>query len=293
MSLYEVRTEIPFASAPQVDELFMERETTEWSIIEDVIVKRAWIVGIFDTDNKARKAGEDLLALLPVATLSAAIITEVKDGDWKDSYKLHFKAWKFGKLHWVPVWEKEKFSLPPGEAALWLDPGLAFGTGNHETTRLCIEKLVEVAVPMGEAVAHKRVVDAGCGSGILALSAVLLGFKDVDGFDNDPEATRVSEENAALNGLTGQVKFHTDDLDSGLSKDCADILLANILADILVTNRQTLVNAVRPRGVLILSGILATEIESVRAAFEEVTPHWVPESRTMGEWAAAFFTRPA
>ena len=63
------------------------------------------------------------------------------DGDWRDSYKVHFKAWQFGRLHWVPVWERENFTLPPGDEVLWLDPGMAFGTGNHETTRLCVERL--------------------------------------------------------------------------------------------------------------------------------------------------------
>ena len=293
MSLYEVKAEVPMAATIQIDELLMEREATQWSLMEDVILKRAWVVGIFESDTAAKQAGEELLSLLPVATLSPAVITEVTDGDWKNSYKAHFKAWKFGKLNWVPIWEKETFQTRSGEAVLWLDPGLAFGTGNHETTRLCIEKLVSVAEPMGTAIEHKRVVDAGCGSGILALSAALLGFKDVDGFDNDSEATRVSEENAELNGLVGRVKFHTDDLDSGLSKDCADILLANILADILVANREKLLAAVRPGGILILSGILAVEIDSLRKAFEEAAPGWSAESRTLGEWAAAFFTRPA
>jgi ribosomal protein L11 methyltransferase len=258
-----------------------------------VIVKRAWVVGIFPSDNEARRAGEALLSLLPVATLSAAVITELADADWKDSYKAHFHAWKFGTLNWVPVWEKDNFVLPAGEAVLWLDPGLAFGTGNHETTRLCIEKLVQVARPMGAAVACKRVVDAGCGSGILALSAVLLGFQEVDGFDNDTEAVRVSEENAELNGLAGRVRFHTDDLNSGLADASADVLMANILANILVDHRTQLLAAVRPGGILILSGILASEIEAVRQAFEASAPDWVADSQVMGEWAAASFVRPA
>jgi ribosomal protein L11 methyltransferase len=292
MSQYEVRAEIPFAASSEIDDVLVEREAIEWNILEDVIVKRAWIIGIFPSDNQAKQAGERLLSLLPVATLSAAVITEIKDQDWKDSYKAHFKAWKFGKLNWVPIWEKETFRTPPGDAVLWLDPGLAFGTGNHETTRLCIELLVKVAEPLGSAVATKRVVDAGCGSGILALSAALLGFTDVDGFDNDDEAVRVSEENAELNGLKGRVHFHTADLDSGLSKNGADILMANILANILVDHREQLISAVRPGGILILSGILATEIEAVRLAFEESAPGWVADAQVLGEWAAASLVRP-
>ena len=100
------------------------------------------------------------------------------DADWRDSYKAHFHAWQFGRLHWVPVrGARETFSPPPGDAVLWLDPGLAFGTGNHETTRLCVERLVALAasdpasLPRSYAGHGKlRVIDAGCGSGILALS---------------------------------------------------------------------------------------------------------------------------
>ena len=129
------------------------------------------------------------------------------------------QTWRFGRLHWVPIWEREAFRLPPGDAVLWLDPGLAFGTGNHETTRLCVERLVALAErreKAGEAKAGARVIDAGCGSGILALSAALLGFRDVRGFDNDPEAVRVSGENAALNGLADRVEFFVGDLVGGL-----------------------------------------------------------------------------
>src|SRR4030095_8213160 len=116
------------------------------------------------------------------AALAAAGITPVGepshrtlgDVDWRDSYKEHFHAWRFGRLHWVPVWERDKHIVPPGDAVLWLDPGLAFGTGNHQTTRLCVERLVTLAEERGTG---GVVIDAGCGSGILALSAALLGFR--------------------------------------------------------------------------------------------------------------------
>src|SRR5262249_19203508 len=155
----------------------------------------------------ARTQWSELMSQLTaagVATLGAPVERTLADADWRESYKAHFKPWQFGRLHWVPVWERETFKLPPGGAVLWLDPGLAFGTGNHETTRLCVERLVALAEERGTA---GRVIDAGCGSGILALSAALLGYRDVVGFDNDPEAVRVSEENAALNGLAGRVGF--------------------------------------------------------------------------------------
>ena len=102
--------------------------------------------------------------------IGEAVLRSLPDQDWKDSYKAHFKASRFGRLHWVPEWERKSYSLPPGDVVLWLDPGLAFGTGNHETTRLCCERLVShaeaAARPGARPVESVRVIDAGCGSGI-------------------------------------------------------------------------------------------------------------------------------
>jgi ribosomal protein L11 methyltransferase len=137
------------------------------------------------------------------------------------------------------------------------------------------------------------VIDAGCGSGILALSASLLGFKDVYGFDNDPEAVRVSMENAAANGLANHVRFETADLATGLAGRSAEIVLANIQADILKRNVEPLLGAVVPGGALILSGILAIEHESVRTTFAAAAPGWRSQARTMGEWSDLQLERPA
>jgi ribosomal protein L11 methyltransferase len=295
MELFELKAEIPVASAGACDELLLERGEANWSVLEDVIVRRAWIQGIFATRAEAEAAWAALQPLLPEAALGAPEVRRLADQDWRDSYKAHFKAWRFGPLHWVPVWERETFRLPPGERVLWLDPGLAFGTGNHETTRLCCERLVALAAKArepGAGAGPRKVVDAGCGSGILALSAVLLGFGDVAGFDNDPEAVRVSAENAALNGLSGRVAFRTAGLDDGLAGVQADVLLANIQADVLMRFAQTLVGAVAPGGTLVLSGILATELAQVREALGAAAPGWEIDSRVMGEWADLAAERP-
>jgi ribosomal protein L11 methyltransferase len=230
------------------------------------------------------------LAAVGVTPLSAPVDRELAEADWRDSYKAHFRAWRFDRLHWVPVWERPTYVVPPGDAVLWLDPGLAFGTGNHETTRLCVERLVVCAEEHGTG---GRVIDAGCGSGILALSAALLGYRDVLGFDNDPEAVRVSGENAALNGLTGQVRFETADLETGLAGRQADLLLANIQADVLLRYAAVLTGAVAPGGTLILSGILAGENGQVRAGFERAAPGWSVNARVMGEWSDVVLVRPA
>jgi ribosomal protein L11 methyltransferase len=290
MGLYEIKIEIPAASVDEIDERLQELETQHWSLLEDNLSHRAWLVGIFESGKLAHAGWPELRSQLPVEVIGDPAERALADQDWRDSYKAHFKAWRFGRLHWVPVWERETFSLPAGEKVLWLDPGLAFGTGNHETTRLCVERLVTFAAERGS---EGRVVDAGCGSGILALSAALLGFREVTGFDNDPEAVRVSDENAALNGVAGAVTFFTADLRAGLAGKAADLLLANIQADVLMRFAKELTAGVRPGGALVLSGILASERDRVRAVFTAETPGWRMDSRILGEWSDLALFRPS
>jgi ribosomal protein L11 methyltransferase len=135
-------------------------------------------------------------------------------------------------------------------------------------------------------------VDAGCGSGILALSAARLGYQRVAAFDNDAEAIRVSLENAALNELAGQVEFYVGDLTSGFRGPPAEVVMANILANVLIQFANELTKSVAPGGWLILSGILADECDRVRAVFREVVPHWKNESRQLGEWSDVLLIRP-
>ncbi|HVS54389.1 MAG TPA: 50S ribosomal protein L11 methyltransferase [Opitutaceae bacterium] len=297
-----MKIEIASADADAADAALLEAGRENWSVLEDAIARRAWVVGIVADTAKADAQARDVAALLAtagVAARGALAQRTLAEADWRDSYKAHFKAWQFGRLHWVPVWERETFRLPAGDAVLWLDPGLAFGTGNHETTRLCVERLATLAEERGAAIGADdasapagRVIDAGCGSGILALSAMLLGFRDVAGFDNDPEAVRVSEENAALNGLTGRGRFFVGDLVSGFRGERADIVLANIQADVLMRFARELVGAVAPGGALVLSGILANENAAVREAFERAAPKWIVNARVMGEWSDVLLMRP-
>jgi len=291
MSLVEIKVEIPAAQVDVVDEVLLEHGVEGWSLLQDAIAQRAWIVGIFPNESEARGQWEALLPLLPAAPRDEPALRALADQDWRDSYKAHFKAWRAGRLHWVPVWERATYALPPGDVAVWLDPGLAFGTGNHETTRLCCERLTAIA-DSGPRIADWSVIDAGCGSGILALSAAQLGFGRVAAFDNDPEAVRVSLENAELNGLTERVEFYVGDLVSGLAGRSAELVLANIQADVLMRFARELTAAVRPGGILVLSGILAREQDAVRTAFSAVVPDWEVDGRLLGEWSDLRLLRP-
>jgi len=283
MAVFELKVEIVLGSVPAVEEILAEHEEKNLMVIEDKPSGRAWLTGYYESRSEAEEAWGRYAALLDSGWLATKYgIGELADKDWKESYKEHFKAWQFGRLHWVPVWERERFKLPSGEQVLWLDPGMAFGTGNHETTRLVVERLVSSAVKSGTL---GRVIDAGCGSGILALSAVKLGFTQVAAFDNDPLAIEVSRENAKLNGLAGRVDFYVGDLISGLAGRQSELVLANIQADVLIKFAPQLVAAVAPGGTLVLSGILATELEQVRAVIAALPPGWATDSRVMGEWS--------
>lgn len=291
MSLFEIKTEIRPNFVDLVDELFLELGVPGWSVVHDVIDEKAWIVGIFEEELEAEEEWMDLLSLLDELRVKPAqrriAPRKMEDEDWRDSYKKHFQASHFGRLHWVPVWERETFQVPEGDVVLWLDPGMAFGTGNHETTRLCCERLVAAADALGDKRASVRVVDAGCGSGILALSAARLGFGQIAAFDNDAEAVRVSRENAELNGLADAVEFSEGDLVGGLSGrvGAVDLLLANIQADVLMRFADNLTAAMAPGGELVLSGILSQELERVKKVFADKVPSWRVESREMGEWS--------
>jgi ribosomal protein L11 methyltransferase len=295
MALVELKVEIPPELVQQVDDTFLETGLENWSVLEDVVVRRAWLIGILaahDVPLQTWASVEQLLRQRGVEIRAQPVVRSLADEDWRNSYKLHFHPWQFGRLHWVPIWEKDAYTLPPNAAALWLDPGLAFGTGNHETTRMCVERMVAWAEEKGT---EGRVVDAGCGSGILALSAALLGYPEVFAFDNDPEAVRISEENAALNQMVGRVRFSTADLASGLAGEHGrtNLLLANIQSDVLIRNARDLVGAVAPGGALVLSGILAAENADVRNVFETHAPKWTVNARTVGEWSDILLVRSA
>lgn len=282
MPVWELRAEVASSRAAELEDWLAESEEQRLMLLEDKPSGRAWLVGYFTAKAEAEAMRGEIEGWPAAGALATADISEVADRDWKESYRAHFKAWRFGPLAWVPVWERETFVPKRGEKILWLDPGMAFGTGNHETTRLVVERMVELAAEAG---ASGRVIDAGCGSGILALSAALLGHTDVAAFDNDPLAVDVSRENAGLNGLAGRVEFFVGDLVTGLAGRHAELVLANIQADVLMRFARELLGAVAPGGTLVLSGILATELSQVRDAFGARVPGWRVDSRTMGEWS--------
>ena len=213
------------------------------------------------------------------------------DEDWKYSYRKFFHADEISpRLAVVPPWEKDEWLASVAGRAekpepLYIDPGMAFGTGRHETTRSCLEFIDGLARAM-PADGDRDFLDMGTGSGILAFAAFKLGFGPVRAFDIDEDAVRVAQENAELNGV--EASFEVSDL--SVPHEPARYVAANILGPVLVHFAREISACVKPgpESRLILSGILERDYESVRAAFEPFGLREV-ESVVRGEWKSGVF----
>lgn len=225
-----------------------------------------------------------LAARQPGLAISAPTLTPVRTEDWSTSWKVHFKPIRVGtRLLIVPTWE-DAASLP-GDLVLRIDPGMAFGTGGHETTRLCLE-LLEKIMADGSIGLASSLLDLGTGSGILAMAASLLGAGRILALDIDPEAVEVARENLALNEMAEKVECGTTPLES--LEERFDVILANILAEELVRLAPALAACLNPGGALILSGILAEKEEFVRQGFSGL-PFQYQETNRAGEWVAMLY----
>ena len=235
--------------------------------------------------SDAPRAAEALVAAGRIVGLDLAPVTgTIPDEDWKLSYRKHFKTEVISpRLVVRPPWET--VTPAPGQKVLTLDPGIAFGTGQHPTTRACLDAIDALAAEN----ADRTFLDVGCGSGILSIAAALEGFRDVRGFDNDPDAVRNANENAEANGLGAL--FSDGDLSVPGTAAPADVVAANVLAPVLVRFAREVGALVNPGGRLILSGILDEQYEEVRAAYAALGFAEV-SNRLIGEWRTGLFARP-
>jgi ribosomal protein L11 methyltransferase len=203
----------------------------------------------------------------------------VADEDWAEAWKEHFHVERYGeRLVVVPSWRTHH--AVSGDVVLKLDPGMAFGTGQHETTRMCLEAL-ERAVSKGS-----RVLDVGCGSGILSIAAAKLGATEVWAVDVDPICVRVTEENAAANSLS--VRVGEGSMGASWPFPASplggfDVIVANIIARPIIEMAADFAAALRPGGRLILSGIIGEREGDVIEALEQQRL-LVDSVRALGEW---------
>lgn len=227
---------------------------------------------------------QQLAAGVPGWTPGRPELLPVGNEDWAEGWKQHFSAVRIGpRLVVKPSWED--FAAAADDVVVELDPGMAFGTGTHGTTRLCLEA---VAASYEQEVPPRRVLDVGTGSGILAIAAAALGAERVLACDIDPDACTVARENAEHNSVADRIEITVAPLEE--LEDGFDLVLANILAEENVRLAAELVRRVAPGGALVLSGILREKADMVATAFAAypLTPPVISYSE---DWACLVFHR--
>ncbi len=235
-------------------------------------------------EEKLRR-GFDEIEMYGLEVAPAEIrISKLRRQDWAESWKKFFKTIRIEKKLLIkPSWSKEK--PVKGQAVVTLDPGLSFGTGQHPTTSYCLQKLVEAHRP------GVSLLDIGCGSGILAISAAKLGYAPVEAFDFDPVAVRVAQANLRRNRVEQKVRCRRQDLTKAPleSRKKFDVICANLMADLLISQAQRILNRLPPNGRLILAGILESQFGEVQQTFEKNGMQLV-DTKIEREWQSGLFS---
>lgn len=229
-----------------------------------------------DVDQKHIKT-----SVLEICTVEVLNFNVLKDRVWEDEFKKDFHAMQFGKNLWIcPSWEKQA-QLPIGAVVVNMNPGLAFGTGTHQTTELCLQYL-DANPPK-----NLNVIDYGCGTGILAIATAKLGAKSVLAIDNDPQAVHATRENVTHNQCENIITTMYCEEESDFGK--CDLLIANILTNPLIELVSLFAKLVRPNGLLVLSGILKKQIDMIVNCYAQYFSNL--EISNKDEWCRVCATR--
>lgn len=236
-----------------------------------------------DTKARLESALGYMSMMLPMPTPSYRIVEEA---DWAEAWKAHYHPVRIGhRLLIRPLWTQVE--LQPGDVEIALDPGMAFGTGTHPTTQLCLEAIEDLLVPSAQ------VLDLGCGSGILAIAAAKLGAAHVLALDIDPVAVEATQQNAEQNGAAEHITAQDGSLENVVgSARRFDLILVNILARIIIQMcGQHLGDVVRPGGLAIFSGIIEEQADDVETALRStgLEPY---ARRQQGDWVVIEARRP-
>ncbi len=270
---------------------FLHDTTPHWDYVDQAVMEKMkdceTCVTIYVADNP-----QGMEELMQVRQILARLKAQDPDGkygrlelemkdvdeeDWSNAWKKYYHPVQVGEhLVVCPSWEA--YDRKPDEVVLTLNPGMAFGTGTHDTTRLCMELLEKYITP------QDTVLDVGCGSGILAITAALLGANKIIGCDIDEVAVKVAGENAALNGVQDRIAFHQGDLTSQV-EGSFQIICANIVADVIIRLSKDAGRYLAKDGIFITSGIIDTREQDVLNALEQ-NGFQVIERRTSGGWVA-------
>ncbi len=205
--------------------------------------------------------------------------------DWSEAWKKYFHPIEISeRLLILPSWLENPNR--PGQKVLTIDPGMSFGTGQHATTLFCLK----VIDKLGAEKENLSLLDAGCGSGILAIAGSLCGFSPIDAFDFDPDAVMITKENMELNHVSGFEPVTADAADYQGRPEKYDLVCANILAHLLKSFKNNIASWVKPGGYLALAGILEEEFQSVVDAYTALGFELV-EAETLKEWRSGLFRK--
>lgn len=269
---------------------FLEDTTIHWDYIDDELMKMKeceTAVIFYIPDNmqglemlrQIRGSIESLREETPsidFGRLSFAC-ESIREEDWETAWKKYYHPVRVGKhLVVCPCWET--CELGKDDIRVTLDPGMAFGTGTHETTRLCMQFLEDAITP------QTTMLDIGTGSGILAATALLLGAKSAVGVDIDELAVKIAQENADLNGVGEQIELHCGDLIEQIT-GTYDVICANIVADVLIRLSQTVTQFMHKASVLIVSGIIEDRCQDVTEALLQAGLR-VLEQKQENDWVS-------
>lgn len=270
---------------------FLENNRKYWDYVDEELEKLktadSFITVYLSDDDEGRAQLEAIKSAILGLGLDSTMFhtANMKDEDWSENWKQYFKPLEIGKkVLVVPEWEED---VPKTDRTKFvINPGVSFGTGSHESTRMCIEE-IENNLTEGASV-----LDLGCGSGILSVIALLLGASEATAVDIDPMAVETAYSNLALNNLPKEI-YHgfagdiTEDTElcQSLSQTKYDIVLANIVADVIINLSGYVKSFMKPGAVFICSGIIIERKDEVKKALQDAGLKITAE-RTMGEWAA-------
>ena len=283
-TMVEDRADIPDPTKPNGIWEIIDPKLIE-AMPEDVLV-HAWFEPDASFADKLQALRLRMTELASSAAMDMGTLdigtANVHDEDWSEVWKKFYKPFRAGH-HLVvkPTWEL--YDAQPGDKVIEIDPGMAFGSGTHETTGMCME-LLEDALHGGE-----RVIDVGTGSGILAIGAALLGAKEVTDIDIDPMAVKVARENIEHNGLQDKVTALEGNLLDHLDVTC-ELCVANIIADVICMFAAPLNDHIVPGGLLICSGIIKEREQDVVDALT-AADYTILDIRRKGEWVAMLSRR--
>ncbi|MDG4811953.1 50S ribosomal protein L11 methyltransferase [Hydrogenovibrio sp. 3SP14C1] len=290
MAWIQINTTVSEALAEPLSDAFMEvnaasvtfADAKDQPIFEPEIgTTPIWsqtkVIGLFDAEADIPATIEQLNTLIPQVPSSAYTIEPLEDKDWVRAWMDQFQPMQFGSRLWiVPSW----CDIPePNAVNLMLDPGMAFGTGTHPTTSLCLTWLDQNPPK------NLNVIDYGCGSGVLALAAEKLGANDVKGTDIDPQAIIASQQNAERNNAT--IAFQ---LVKNFQSEPVDLLIANILAGPLKELAPEFIRLMKPHATLVLSGLLSNQAADLITFYQQQGFKFVAQN-DLDEWSQLSFIK--